>query len=217
MDKICKGFVPKNTEKATNWAVRVFEQWRVERNRATSDDSEMCPSNLLQCPVQVSFNYWLSRFVVEAHREDGQPYPPTSISNLLAGLYRECRKYDPNCPNFMNRKATFKELNGALQVRYRELRKAGVGAVVKHAAVVSPDEEQALWDSKVVDDHDPLALQRAVFFFVGKTFCLSGGQEQHGLKPSQFIRSLNPDCYTNVENGSKRKTSLGLNQRRRTR
>ena len=31
MDKICKGFVPKNTEKARNWAVRVFEQWRVER------------------------------------------------------------------------------------------------------------------------------------------------------------------------------------------
>ena len=209
MDKICKGFVPKNTEKATNWAVRVFEQWRVERNRATSDDSEMCPSNLLQCPVQVSLNYWLSRFVVEAHREDGQPYPPTSISNLLAGLYRECRKYDPNCPNFMNRKdPTFKELNGALQVRYRELHEGGVGAVVKHAAVVSPDEEQALWDSKVVGDHDPLALQRAVFFYVGKTFCLRGGQEQRGLKPSQFIRSLNPDCYTYVENGSKNKSGV---------
>ena len=55
--KICKGFVPRNTEKATNWVARVFEQWRVERNRVTSDDSEMCPSNLLQCPVQVSLNY----------------------------------------------------------------------------------------------------------------------------------------------------------------
>ena len=25
MEKICKGFVPKNTEKATKWVVRVFE------------------------------------------------------------------------------------------------------------------------------------------------------------------------------------------------
>ena len=40
MDKICKGFVPKNTEKATNWAVRVFEQWRVERNRATRSPTQ---------------------------------------------------------------------------------------------------------------------------------------------------------------------------------
>ena len=44
-------------------------------------------------------------------------------------------------------------------MRYRELRKRGVGAVVKHTAVVSPDEEQVLWDSKVVGNHDPLALQ----------------------------------------------------------
>ena len=67
----------------------------------------------------------------------------------------------------MNRKdPTFKELNGALQVRYRELREGGVGAVVKHAAVVSPDEEQTLWDSKVVGDHDPLALCRELYSFM---------------------------------------------------
>ena len=56
-------------------------------------------SNLLQCSVQVLLNYWLSRFVVETRREDGQPYPPTSIKfNLLTGLYYECQKYDPNSP-----------------------------------------------------------------------------------------------------------------------
>lgn len=214
MEKICKGFVPKNTQKATNWAVRVFEEWRVERNKATSDDGKKCPSNLLECPLQTLLNYWLSRFVVEVRREDGQQYPPTTISNLLAGLYRECRKYDRNCPNFMNRKdPMFKELSGALQVRYRELREAGVGAVVKHAAVVSSEEEDALWVSKVIGDHAPLALQRAVFFYVGKTFCLRGGEEQRRLKPSQFIRSSNPDCYTYVENGSKNKSGLNLKEK----
>ena len=74
MDKICEGLFRRLTrKKLQTWAVRLFEQWRVERNRATSDDGEMCRSNLLQCPVQVSLNYWLSRFVVEARdrREDG--------------------------------------------------------------------------------------------------------------------------------------------------
>ena len=84
MDKICKGFVQKNTEKAVNWAVRVLKQWRVERNKARSDNGEMCPSNLLQCPVQVSLNYCLLWFVLEACRENGQPHLPTSVSNLLA-------------------------------------------------------------------------------------------------------------------------------------
>ena len=39
----------------------------------------------------------------------------------------------------------------------------GVGAVVKHAAIVTP-EENRLWESEVLGVHTPLALVRAVFF-----------------------------------------------------
>ena len=60
-----------------------------------------------------------------------------SISNILSGLYRYSREHDPECPNFLNRRnVAFKELDGAIDVRYRELRQAGVGAVVRHAPVV---------------------------------------------------------------------------------
>ena len=214
MEQICKGFVPKNTKKATSWAVKVFEQWRLQRNEMTNDDGKLCPSNLLECPKLTELNYWLSRFVVEARRENGDAYPARTLSNLLAGLYRHCREYDAACPNFMNRKdPVFKELNGAIEVRSRELREAGVGAMVKHAAVISEQEEHALWESKVIGDHNPLALQRAVFFYVGKAFCLRGGKEQRDLKPSQFLRSSSPDCYTYVENGSKNKSGINTKEK----
>ena len=57
METICKCFVPKNTKKATNWSSRVFEEWRAQRNEAVIecqcvrqiDNSELCPSNLLEC------------------------------------------------------------------------------------------------------------------------------------------------------------------------
>ncbi len=55
-------------------AVRVFEEWRAQRNNATSDSGEQCPASL-QRPIGASLNYWLSRFVTEARREDGQTYP----------------------------------------------------------------------------------------------------------------------------------------------
>ena len=67
MEWICKGFMPKNTQKTTNWAVKMFEQWRVQTNEATNDDSKLCPSNILKCPKVCDLNYWLSRFVIEAH------------------------------------------------------------------------------------------------------------------------------------------------------
>ena len=95
-------------------------------------------------------------------------------------------------------------------MRYRELRTEGVGAVVKHAAVVTPEEEDQLWESKVLGVHTLLALIHA-FFYVGKTLCVRGGEEQWRLKRSQFRHSYNPDCYTYVKNRSKNR--IGVNFR----
>ena len=88
----------------------------------------------------------------------------------------------------------------------RELRQAGVGAEVKHAPVISAEEEDQLWRLGAVGIDSPKALLRAVFFYVGKTFCLRGGQEQRELRPSQFTRLRDPDHYQYIENGSKNHT-----------
>ena len=110
-----------------------FEQWRDQRNEKSSEE---CSSDLLAKPTADSLNRWLLRFMVEARGEDGKPYPPSSISNLLAGLHRYSKESDCECASFMNRKdPAFKELTGALQVTCRELCREGVGANVKHAAV----------------------------------------------------------------------------------
>ena len=209
MTKICEGFIPKNTAKATTWALRVFFAWRNERNRSVD---EQCPENLLEEPVVESLNYWLSRFVVEARRDDGKPYPATSLKNILAGLYRHAKSCAPkgkSVPDFMSRKdPSFRDLTGAIQVQFRELRERGVGAVVKHAPVITYEEEEALWQSKVIGDHCPLALLRAVFYYVGKAFCIRGGEEQRNLKRSQFVRSSDGQCYTYIENGSKNRSGI---------
>ena len=177
MSEVCKGYVLQNTDKATTWAMRIFKAWRIERNKVATDK---CPDNLLESPDIHNLNRWLSRFVVECRREDGNPYPPSSISSILAGLYRYSRNRcnAGSCPNFMNWKdPNFRELTGALQVRFRQLRGEGVGAQVIHAPVVT-----MLWGSKVIGDHTLLALQRAVFFYVGKAFCLRGGRRATEIK-----------------------------------
>ena len=154
----------------------------------TNADGNLCPSNLLECPKLSELNYWLSRFVVEAHRENEDSYPARTLTNLLAGLYHRCQECDAACLNFMNCKdPLFKELNVAIQVRSIELHESGVGAVVNHAAVIAEQEEHELWESKVIGNHNPVVLQRAAFFYIGKAFCLRGSQEQHNLKPSQFL------------------------------
>ena len=84
----------------------------------------------------------------------------------------------------------------------KQLRKNGVGASIKHAPIITP-EEDLLLNKGVIGIFAPKPLVRAVFYYVGKAFCLRGGMEQRSLKPSQFVRGYNPDRYTFTQNGSK--------------
>ena len=117
MEKICHGYVPNNTAKATTWALKVFKAWRDHRGEETDGK---CPKDLLESPNVDTLNFWLSRFVVEARREDGNPYPPASINNILAGLYRYTMSLAPSSmsvPNFMDTKdPAFRDLRGAMEV-----------------------------------------------------------------------------------------------------
>ena len=45
-----------------------------------------------------------------------------------------------------------------------------LGTSVKHAAIVSQVEEDLLWESEVIGDHDSLALLRVVFIMLAKPF-----------------------------------------------
>ena len=79
----------------------------------------------------------------------------------------------------------------------------GVGAKVKHAPIITTEEEELLWESGAIGIYSPQVLVQCILYYVGKVFCLRGGQEQHDLKPSQFIHEYTPNRYTYVENGSK--------------
>lgn len=86
----------------TNWAGRVFYEWRSERISDVCD--EECPDDLLESPSAEAINYWLSRFVVECRHRDGEHYPPTTLYQLLAGLLRYSRSKSKDCPNFLDKR-----------------------------------------------------------------------------------------------------------------
>ena len=157
LDQARKRFVPANTVRCTDWAMKVFNSWIEERNKL---GAEKCPSDVLENPDVAVLDKWLSAFVVEVRCEDGQQYPPNTINQLLAGLWRQVRSKTPNAPNFMNRKDhRFGQLNGAISSVFRKLREQGVGASIKHAPVITPEEEDLLWSTGIMGDHNPLALQ----------------------------------------------------------
>ena len=209
--QMVKGYTPGNTAKSTSWAFKVFTSWRAETSEGALSGNE-CPRDLLETGDVAKLNEWLPLFVSEVRRQDGHPYPPKRIHQILAGLQRYMLEKNPLAPKFLDTNdKRFHRIHGVCDTVYRELHQQGVGTSVRHAAVITAAEEDALWETGVIAITSPISLQHAVFYYVGKRFCIRGGEEQRLLGPSQFVRSHNPDCYNYVEHGSKNHSG-GLKQ-----
>ena len=114
------------------------------------------------------------------------------------------RLVNHTAPNFLDKKdPRFKLLHNSLDSLYNKLCTMNIGTVVKHAEVLTKEEESMLWETGTLGMHSPRALLNAVFFLNGNNFCLRGGEEHRSLKLSQLKCSDEPPCYTYAENGSK--------------
>ena len=62
--------------------------------------------------------------------------------------------------------SSFFRTRGTCESVSRELRESGVGALVHHAPVISPEEEDKLWNSGAIGIYSPKALVRCVFYLI---------------------------------------------------
>ena len=103
--ELAKGKKSINMRKNTEWGVRVFREWTLERNTNSRDDT--IPDDFLD--VNYADNLeplkkWLSFFVCEVRNKNGKPYPPFSIHSILAALLRCMRDKNPETPDFITKK-----------------------------------------------------------------------------------------------------------------
>ena len=103
--ELSKGFVPDNTRKNTNWAMNVFLEWKAATNsRLAKEKKSTCPDDLLDKPDLQQLNTWLSKFVVEARTKTDQPYPSSTLQQILSGLQRHYLDKSPTFPKIMDKK-----------------------------------------------------------------------------------------------------------------
>ena len=147
MKQYSKSFKAKNTEMNTTWAVKSFESWRQWRNQHNL--SNPVPDNLLICNDTTLLNKWISYYVVETRKKDGERFPSKSINLLLAGLKRYMTEAVLEAGPFAvpvnildESDTSFKGLRVTRDKVARELRACGIGAQVQHTEVFSTEEEK---------------------------------------------------------------------------
>jgi hypothetical protein len=77
-----KKAIPKNTDKNTSWAVNVWKQRSTHRCQVYASYSDW-PTHLM-ITVPSELNYWLSKFVLEDRKADGEHYPLTLCKYFAA-------------------------------------------------------------------------------------------------------------------------------------
>ena len=120
MMEIYKGKRSVNMQRSTAWAVKAFREWISECNSKYAEDQ--VPEDFLDqnfAERSTPLNHWLSRFIVEARRQDGENRPPATLHSLLVGILRYMREQNldtPDTPDFLSKKDwRFKGLCGAME------------------------------------------------------------------------------------------------------
>jgi hypothetical protein len=60
---------------------------------------------------------------------------------------------------------------------YWQLHANGIGTTTSHTESFTTEEQDHLLTSGIFSFENLISLQRAVFFYVGKHFCVRGGEE----------------------------------------
>ena len=199
----------KNTVISTKWAVSNFECWRKRRNETFNLEPErQVPDGLVLGLDSAALCKWLSVYVAEARKQNGSPFPPKSLYQLLTGLLHHMRSKNPN---FLETHQL--ELHNAMDNVFRKLRVEGVQAESRSTEAFNKEEIGQLWGSGSLSTKIPKGLLHAVFFNNGISFCLRGGEEHRNLRLSQLKRENDPPRYVYTELASKNRAG-GLAQLR---
>ena len=69
---------------------------RMERVELSATESAPEPVQPMACASLIAegsaLNHWLSKFVLEARKADGEPYPPNTLYQICSGLLRRASR-----------------------------------------------------------------------------------------------------------------------------
>ena len=205
--------IPKNTLKNTTWAVKMWKQWSAHRK-------QVYPGEYGEWPVHPfiandhQLDYWLSKFVLEARRSDGNPYPPNTLYQIYCGLMRFVRDRRPEVNLFKGN--SFIGFRRALDGEMKRLRSNGYGVARKQAEPLTIGEENQLWEKGALGDHSPQVLLDTVLLLCGINFALRSGEEHRSLQTTQFklVEPVNGTPYLIYYENSSKNNAGGLSDRK---
>ena len=168
--------VPEKTRSQTNWAIKVWTEWATSRNRNLLPDEAPFNCEIETLSAQL-INFWLSRFVLEIRRRDGERYPPASLYQLCCGILRYLRAAGRAEVNIFEQ-AEFHTFRATLDSEMKRLNSTGQYIHKRRAEPITVEDENVLWEVGLLGTTSPIVLLCTLVYMVGLYFALRSGSEQ---------------------------------------
>ena len=151
--------IAKNTERAHEWAMKVFHEWLKDRG----SDTPYTESDLWSEDAEKVCDM-LCKFIAEARQTNGEPYSPKTLLQLMTNLQGLTFVRNPHACHFMDHKAiAFQPFHNVMNNLSKKLLSEGVGAQKRQARVITEKEENLLWEKGVIGIDTTSCLLNAKF------------------------------------------------------
>ena len=75
--------IPQSTQKDTKYCINTWEEWRKYRQEVSN--THIPPLTTMHVS---EISHWLTRFILEARKKSGDPYPPNTLHHIVVGIMR---------------------------------------------------------------------------------------------------------------------------------
>ncbi len=215
-----KKFTP-STERKTNWAVLLYEEWRKQRIASVMPETQIVFADIRSKILWAdNFCYSLSAFLNEVKRSDSFEFGGKGLYSLVIMLQFFLEKQGLSWklidnPEFVRVRYTLDNL--------MKSRAADRVSITKSACPISFADEEKMWLNGSLGEDTPEKLHNTVMYLLGLSCALRGGQEHRNLRcpghDCQFTvctDSASGATYLQYVEDEQKKTNQGGLQGRRS-
>ena len=131
-------------------------------------------------------NHWICYFILEVRKKDGTEFPPNTLHHICCGILRYLRISGITVDIFKDKE--FIKFQNVLDSEMKRLQALGLGTKQRKAEVVNCEDEEAMWEKRILGGGNPQSLLNTMVYMIGLYFALRGGKEHRQLRhqPSQI-------------------------------
>ena len=147
--------IPKKTRQDTAYCFRLWECWSEYRSSSTGIP---VPTLSALSATPRDLQYWLINFIHEVRKQNCSEYPPNTLHHIVSGIMRYIRNECGHPEIDLFKDPEFGDFRSSMDAEMKRLQSAGLGSERKQAEPLTLEEEEMLWEKKILGDHNPKTL-----------------------------------------------------------